>query len=107
MNNKSCVIVSRLDKDGKPMPGLTQGSSLLARGGENGRHEFTHTTPCYDSEAQAHTRKSRTYVRYFYPSGSSVIQKESETDWSQSRTIAKSLTHVSHSKNSHPPSPIE
>ena len=69
--------------------------------------EFSHTTPQYDSKAQAHTRKSETYVRYFYPSGSSVIQKESETDWSQSRTIAKSLTHVSHSKNSHPPSPIE
>ena len=80
---------------------------MLARGGENGRHEFTHTTPYYDSKAQADTRKSETYVRYFYPSGSSVMQKESETDWSQSRTIAKSLTHVSHSKNSHPPSPIE
>ena len=79
---------------------------MLARGGENGRHEFTHTTPYYDSKAQADTRKSETYVRYFYPSGSSVMQKESETDWSQSRTIAKSLTHVSHSKSSHPPSPI-
>ena len=29
VNNKSCVIVSRLDKDGKPMSGLTQGVHKL------------------------------------------------------------------------------